>query len=236
MPKKIIKHEKISDEKQRKKVYNNRSQGLLKKVNELSILCGIDAAVVIHKRDENNATLWPSPEIYMDRMQKFLNFSTAERERKMVTHDKFLDQRVVEESRNLFKSQKTNEILEGELVTDELTNGRCSYEQLDIIHMNNMNSLADDMLERIDKIIYDNQHSSEVEQPPPNPISFVMPPPVPNLSSLEDLLSWSDTWFDDLPMTSEQGGGGGFTGSKAMIDDGGPSSSNVMNATPPFGK
>ncbi|XP_073047713.1 agamous-like MADS-box protein AGL80 [Primulina eburnea] len=122
MPKKIIKHEKIPDEKQRNKVYKNRPEGLLKKVKELSILCGIDAAIVIHKRDENNATFWPSPEVYLERMQNFLNFSAVERERKMVTHDRYLDKRVVNESRNLFKSQKMNKILEGELVTDELTN------------------------------------------------------------------------------------------------------------------
>lgn len=212
MPKKIIKHEKIPDEKQRNKVYKNRSEGLLKKVNELSILCGINAAVVIHRRDENNATLWPSPEIYMERMHKFLNFTAVERERKMVTHDKYLDKRAVDESKNLFKSQKTNGILEGELVTDELINGKISYEQLDLIHLNNMNLLADDMLEKMDKIIYDDLGSKKEKQPP-NPSSFVMPPPVPNLSPLEDLMSWSDTWFFDQPtMTSGQGDGGGYMG------------------------
>ncbi|XP_073152796.1 agamous-like MADS-box protein AGL80 [Henckelia pumila] len=217
MPKKIIKHEKIPDEKQRKKVYKNRSEGLLKKVSELSILCGIDAAVVIHKRDENNATLWPSPELYMERMHKFLSFSSVERDRKMVTHDKFLDQRVVDESKNLFKAQKTNEILEGELVTDELINGKISYEQLDLIHMNNMNSLADEMLESMDKIIYDNDQlaSEQYHEQKQLASSYVMPPPVPNLSPLEDLLSWSDTWLDDHLMMSEQSGGvAGFMGFK----------------------
>ncbi|KZV46895.1 hypothetical protein F511_36033 [Dorcoceras hygrometricum] len=224
MPKKIINHEKITNQRQRDKVYKNRSEGLLKKMNELSILCGIDAAIVIHKRDENNATLWPSSEIYRQRMQKFLNFSSAEREKKMVTHDKYLDQRLLDESRNLLKSRRTNEVLEGELVTDDVTAGTISCEQLNLIHMNNMKVLADDMIEKVDEVISDYQ-MSEQEQQPPNPRSFVIPPPVPNMSSIEDLLSW--------PMESGQRHGRSIR-FKATIDDGVASSSNVLNiSTPP---
>ncbi|KZV21236.1 AGAMOUS-like 48 [Dorcoceras hygrometricum] len=98
-------HKKILDERQRNKVFKNRSEGLLKKLSELSILCGIDVAMVIHKRDEDNATLWPSPEMYRDKMQKFLNFSSIAREKKMVTHENYLDQRVLDESSILFKEQ-----------------------------------------------------------------------------------------------------------------------------------
>ncbi|KZV35803.1 MADS-box transcription factor PHERES 2 [Dorcoceras hygrometricum] len=181
-------HKKILDERQRNKVFKNRSEGLLKKLSELSILCGIDAAMVIHKRDEDNATLWPSPEMYRDRMQKFLNFSSIAREKKMVTHEKYLDQRVLDES------------------------SKISYGQLNLINVKSMKVLADYMVERVGKIISDYQLASEQEQPPPNPSSFEIPPPVPKLSSVEDLLSWSDTWFTSHPMESRQGDGGGIQG------------------------
>ncbi|KAK4420186.1 hypothetical protein Salat_2431500 [Sesamum alatum] len=46
-------------------IFRIRAKGLLKKANELSILCGVDIGIVIHKqRGENNAILWPPPEIF----------------------------------------------------------------------------------------------------------------------------------------------------------------------------
>ncbi|KAK4432695.1 hypothetical protein Salat_1031700 [Sesamum alatum] len=52
-------------ESNRNVIFGRRAEGLLRKANELSILCGVDIGIIIHnQRGENNAILWPPPEIF----------------------------------------------------------------------------------------------------------------------------------------------------------------------------
>ncbi|KAL8097193.1 hypothetical protein AgCh_030345 [Apium graveolens] len=70
---------RIADEKKRKESLRKRKAGLLKKMSELTILCGMEAAVVVCNREDNEPTVWPSKEEAKATINKFLDRSEVER-------------------------------------------------------------------------------------------------------------------------------------------------------------
>ncbi|KAK4432698.1 MADS-box transcription factor PHERES 1 [Sesamum alatum] len=113
MTKSRIKHEQIPNVTRRNVIFGRRANGLLKKANELSILCGVDIGIVIHKQGrENNAILSPSPEIFGQRLHKYLDFSNLERDKKMVLHEKYLEQMISKDTDYILKSMKRTEVKE----------------------------------------------------------------------------------------------------------------------------
>ncbi|KAL8487335.1 hypothetical protein ACS0TY_023854 [Phlomoides rotata] len=59
----------------------------------MSVLCGVEMGIVIHRPGEDNAFLWPSPRAFGERIQKFLDFPEMERTRKMVIHGEQVEKR-----------------------------------------------------------------------------------------------------------------------------------------------
>lgn len=92
MTKRRIKHELIANyATKRNATYATRSEGLLKKAREFSTLCGVEIAIVAHRQGvEDNAIVWPSPPIFMERMQQFLNIPEVDRNSRMVTKERFI--------------------------------------------------------------------------------------------------------------------------------------------------
>ncbi|KAH6756692.1 hypothetical protein C2S52_022062 [Perilla frutescens var. hirtella] len=148
MTRKRIKHEQIINEERRNVTFKKRMDGLLKKANELSILCGISVAIIIHKKWENNAVLWPSPSVLGERLQKFMDYRSEERERRIVTHESFMEQLVQGEREEIIKLKKAIQMKESQelMVKSMQTN---SFNGLRLDQLNAMNSFADDMLKKL---------------------------------------------------------------------------------------
>ncbi|KAK4438728.1 hypothetical protein Salat_0207400, partial [Sesamum alatum] len=105
----------------RKVVFGRRANGFLKKANELSVLCGVNIGIVIHKQGgENNAILWPSSEIFGQRLHTFLDFSNLKRAKKMVIHVKYLEKMISMDTEYLLKSTKRTELKESQQLLNEL--------------------------------------------------------------------------------------------------------------------
>ncbi|KAK1559187.1 hypothetical protein Q3G72_011668 [Acer saccharum] len=60
MTRKKVKLCYIADDSTRKVTFKKRKKGLLKKVSELSILCGIDACAIVYSPYNNQPDVWPS--------------------------------------------------------------------------------------------------------------------------------------------------------------------------------
>ncbi|PIN09963.1 hypothetical protein CDL12_17452 [Handroanthus impetiginosus] len=120
MPRKRVSHKKISNEREKNVTFVKTVESLIKKANDLSILCGVDIGIVVHKPTEYNAVLWPNPEIFHERMQKFLRISERERAKKMMTHDKFLKKKLNDEKEDMQKYQNKNYMNESCLLMNEL--------------------------------------------------------------------------------------------------------------------
>ncbi|XP_051152393.1 uncharacterized protein LOC127266250 [Andrographis paniculata] len=114
MTRKRIKHEQLPNENKRNSILSKRAEGLVKKAEQLQILCGVDIAIIGHRQTgESNAILWPSPEAVAERVNKFMEFPTIERNKKMVTHEKYVEQNVNSERENMAKLKRATEVKEG---------------------------------------------------------------------------------------------------------------------------
>ncbi|KAK4432696.1 MADS-box transcription factor PHERES 1 [Sesamum alatum] len=148
-------------------IFGRRANGLLKKANQLSILCGVDIAIVIHKQGrENNAILWPSLEIFAQRLHKFLDFSNLERAKKMVLHEKYLDQMISKDTDYFLKSTNRTEVKESQQLLSELQQGK-HINQLDLYQLNCLHSTIVEMLKNLQTRDNQQQQAQLLPLPPP---------------------------------------------------------------------
>ncbi|CAI9760556.1 unnamed protein product [Fraxinus pennsylvanica] len=170
MARKKVKRVKIAQESTRNNILKNRTEGLVKKASQLSILSGSDIGIVIHKPGQNNTTLWPSPDDFRARLNTFSEFSEMEREKKMVMHDKYLVKKVEEETEKLRNIQIRNDHREYETLMNGLIEGK-SIDELDLNQINVFCSIAAEKLKEL-------QTWEELNEKD-GPISSLLAPPLP---------------------------------------------------------
>ncbi|CAA0822568.1 AGAMOUS-like 96 [Striga hermonthica] len=152
MSRRRTKHELISNTNKRKTTFRKRSTSLVKKANELSILCGVDVGVVAHNREggENNAVLWPSPQAFNEMLQRFLNASEVERARRMETHETNVQRAIMDEVENVAKAKRKVEMRVSQHLLAEVTKGK-DLKELDLLQLQGVCSFAEEMLKKIKK-------------------------------------------------------------------------------------
>ncbi|KAL1566075.1 MADS-box transcription factor PHERES 1-like [Salvia divinorum] len=143
-----IKLEEIPDKDRRNATFLKRTEGLKEKANELSILCGVDVGLVVHRKEQSNAVLWPSPESLGSRLQRFVESRHAERERRITTHEGLVKQMVQGEMENLEKLRNAIRLKESrQLVVKSMQTG--SINGFGIDQLNAMSSFADHMIKKL---------------------------------------------------------------------------------------
>jgi len=98
----------ISDVTARKSTYKKRKKGIIKKVSELTILCGIPACAIIASPFEAKAEIWPDPEGAKEVIQRYLDASVID-ESKNVNQESFLMQRIGKAQEQLKKLRQENQ-------------------------------------------------------------------------------------------------------------------------------
>ncbi|XP_020594644.1 agamous-like MADS-box protein AGL80, partial [Phalaenopsis equestris] len=94
MARKKVKLAWISNDATRRATLKKRRKGLIKKVNELSILCDVRACSIIYAPNEPQPEAWPSPQEATRMLSRFRAMPEMERCKKMMNQDSFLRQRV----------------------------------------------------------------------------------------------------------------------------------------------
>jgi SRF-type transcription factor (DNA-binding and dimerisation domain) len=89
-----IKLQFISNNALRRSALKKRQRGLLKKVREISILCGVDSCGIVYSSEGGAPEVWPQPEIARRILITFYNLPEPERARKMTNHMVFMEERV----------------------------------------------------------------------------------------------------------------------------------------------
>ncbi|KAL1339553.1 agamous-like MADS-box protein AGL80 [Arachis stenosperma] len=108
MTRKKVKLAYIPDDSARKATFKKRKRGILKKVNELSILCGIEACAIISNPFESEeAEVWPDPERAKEVIEKYSNSSVID-ESKNMNQESFMLQRIAKAKELLKKKRKEN--------------------------------------------------------------------------------------------------------------------------------
>ncbi|WVY93226.1 hypothetical protein V8G54_032314 [Vigna mungo] len=144
----------ITKTSKRKATFKKRKNGLIKKIGEISILCGIQACAIIYTPDEpEQPEVWPSEEGVESAITRFRSVSELEQSKKMFCQESFLRQRIVKVQEQLKKVRNENRKKEiNHLISQYITVGN-NFETANIIDLNDISFLADQCLEDITKKI-----------------------------------------------------------------------------------
>ncbi|OIV90877.1 hypothetical protein TanjilG_15610 [Lupinus angustifolius] len=175
MTRKKVKLAFILNDSARKATYKKRKKGLLKKVDELSTLCGIEACAIVYSPYEQQPEVWPSPWGVQRVLSKFRNMPELEQSKKMVNQEIFLKQRILKAKEQVKKLRKENREKEmTQLMFQCLSAGKILHNNLNMIDLNDLAWLIDQNLkdigrrmETLEKNGQVTQSQSHMAAPPP---------------------------------------------------------------------
>ncbi|XP_022754163.1 agamous-like MADS-box protein AGL80 [Durio zibethinus] len=98
----------ITNDFARKATNKKRKKGLMKKVSELSTLCGIEACAIIYSPNESQPEVWPSPVGVQRVLSEFKKLPEMKQNKNMVDQESFLRQRIAKANEQLQKQCKNN--------------------------------------------------------------------------------------------------------------------------------
>ncbi|PIA60640.1 hypothetical protein AQUCO_00300272v1 [Aquilegia coerulea] len=99
----------IVNDSSRRSSFKKRKHGLMKKVSELSTLCGVEACAVVYgPYNPQVPDVWPSPSDAHRVLTRFKSLPEMEQSKKMVNQEAFLKQRIGKVKEQLRKQQREN--------------------------------------------------------------------------------------------------------------------------------
>ncbi|CAN1262553.1 Agamous-like MADS-box protein AGL90 [Linum perenne] len=121
-----VQHKLISDEIARITTFKKRKNGLLKKLLEITTLCGVGACTfIIHyfrakgKKDEPKSEVWPSAPEAIDVLEKFKGLPQKKQENNMLNHETLLDKSLRKMTEKLNDEIEKNKWMKMELMLME---------------------------------------------------------------------------------------------------------------------
>jgi hypothetical protein len=102
----------ITKDTARKATYKKRVKGLMKKLNEITTLCGIKACGILFNPDDLEPQIWPSNEGVQSVLNQFLHVPEFDRDRKMLNHESYLKEKIQKLNEKLTKKTKENRKME----------------------------------------------------------------------------------------------------------------------------
>ncbi|KAL3749895.1 hypothetical protein ACJRO7_010940 [Eucalyptus globulus] len=109
MTRRKVKLEYIANDSSRRAAFKKRKKGLMKKVGELSTLCGINACAIVYGPYDRQPDLWPPSRVAVQRIiSRFKEMPDMEQSKKMVSQEAYLRQRITRANDQLKKHSKEN--------------------------------------------------------------------------------------------------------------------------------
>ncbi|GAA0140055.1 hypothetical protein Leryth_023109 [Lithospermum erythrorhizon] len=142
----------IVNDSQRKATFKKRRKGLMKKVSELSTLCGIDACAIIYSPYENQPDVWPNHLGVHRVLEQFRRMPEMEQNKKMVNNEGFIRQRTVKANEQLKKQLRDNREKDVTMLMYQCLAGR-GLQNLMMPDLNDLGWLIDQNLKEINKRI-----------------------------------------------------------------------------------
>ncbi|KAJ8426586.1 hypothetical protein Cgig2_018054 [Carnegiea gigantea] len=127
-----VKLELIANESARKTTFRKRKKGLLKKMEELTTLCGVDACAILSSPFEPNPEVWPSPAGARKVLSRFMSLPEEVQSKRMLNQEAYLRERVRKTTELLEKLRKENHERELTNLMYDILNGDQSLEGLDM--------------------------------------------------------------------------------------------------------
>ncbi|KAL5077054.1 hypothetical protein RYX36_016038 [Vicia faba] len=177
MTRKKVKLAFIENNTARKSAYNKRKKSLVKKVDELTTLCGIDACAIIYGPYDPQPEIWPSPSGVQEVLSKFMTVPEVEQSRKMMNQESFLKQRISKSEKQLQKQRRDNREKETTMHMFRCLNaGNIVQNSMSVGDLNDLSWMIDHNLRAIGRRMESDDRENIIHQSPPPP----PPPPAPN--------------------------------------------------------
>ncbi|KAE9598898.1 hypothetical protein Lal_00022446 [Lupinus albus] len=141
----------ILNDSARKATYKKRKMGLLKKIDQLSTLCGIEACAIVCSPYEHQPEIWPSPSGVQKVLAKFWNMSELEQSKKMLNQETFLKQRILKAIEQVKKLKRENKEKEMTLLMFDCLNAGNIVTNVNNFDLNDLAWIIDQNLKEIDR-------------------------------------------------------------------------------------
>ncbi|CAK9328457.1 unnamed protein product [Citrullus colocynthis] len=176
MTRKKVKLAYIANDSARKATFKKRKRGLMKKVSELSTLCGIEACAIVFSPYDSQPELWPSPIGVQRVLSQFKKMPEMEQSKKMVNQETFLRQRIAKANEQLKKMRKDNREKEITRLMFQSLAATKGLHGLNMLDLNDLGWLIDQNLKdigtRIDTLKKPpTQQLQPQSQPPAQPLT-----------------------------------------------------------------
>ncbi|KAI3995524.1 hypothetical protein MKX01_029223 [Papaver californicum] len=116
----------IADASARRVTFNKRRRGLLKKVSELSTLCGVNACAILYGPYDLQPYVWPSQPQAHRVLMRFKSFPAIDQYRnvnKQLNQESFIRNRIQKINEQLKRHQRENRYMEIEWIYNHALNG-----------------------------------------------------------------------------------------------------------------
>ncbi|EPS61532.1 hypothetical protein M569_13265, partial [Genlisea aurea] len=150
MTRKKLKLAFITNDSSRKATFKKRKRGLMKKINELTTLCGIDACAVVYSPYDPKPDVWPDPGGVRRILSQFKHMPEMEQSKKMVNQEGFIRNRIAKATEQLRKMRKENREREMTQLMYECLTGK-GVEGLGYDELNDLGWMLEQRLKEIYK-------------------------------------------------------------------------------------
>ncbi|XP_022744469.1 agamous-like MADS-box protein AGL36 [Durio zibethinus] len=152
MTRKKVKLAWIVNDSARRASLKKRRLGLLKKVSELTTLCGVDACLIVYSPDEIEPMVWPSHAEVQRQLGEFHKMPESERQKKMMNQETYLTDRVTKAQEQLTKYQRRNKEIEMGHLMNQIDQGK-GLDELNLTELHGLTWLVEEKMKEIRKRI-----------------------------------------------------------------------------------
>lgn len=153
MARKKVKLQWIMNDTARRTTYKKRVQGLMKKVKELSILCGVEACAIVYSPYDPLPEIWPPPVEALRVIGQFRCRPENGQTKKRLNQENYTLQRVGKAEEQMAKQQRKNKRMNMENIMCQCLGGVKGLQELNITDLGNLMWYIDDQLKEIDQKI-----------------------------------------------------------------------------------
>ncbi|KAK7305528.1 hypothetical protein VNO77_43434 [Canavalia gladiata] len=144
----------ITNDSKRKTTLKKRKNGLIKKIDEISTLCGIEACAIIYSPNDPQPEVWPSELGVQKVLSRFRRMPELEQTKKMLSQESFLSQSIIKGQEQLKKLRNENRKKEmTHLMFQYLNGGRNIFDNATLIDLNDLSWMIDQNLKEIERNI-----------------------------------------------------------------------------------
>ena len=143
----------IANDAKRRATFKKRKSGLIKKVDEISTLCGIEACAIIYHPNEPQPEVWPSPWGARRVISEFMKMPELEQSKKMLTQESFLRQRIQKAQEQLKKQRTDNKKKEMNHLMFQCLSAGEVFDSANMIDLNDLSWLIDQNLKDVNRKI-----------------------------------------------------------------------------------